>query len=129
MREDRVALRDANGIDVVNMFPPFCFGRSHDRRKLPEGIVVLYCMLTTEHIPAVQLPQLHLEHGSLDSIHATIPADHAVVILSRLAVISKDTNSFIDPGVVRYNCSGFAESSEVFAWVKTEAAGVAQRAS
>src|SRR2546428_2975158 len=129
MREERVALRDANGIDVVNMFSPFCFDRSDDRRKLPEGIVVRYGVLTTERIPPVQLPQLHLEHSSLDSIHATIPADHLVVIFSRLAVIAKDTNFFIDSSVVCDHPSRFAEGSEVFAWVETEAASVAQRPS
>ena len=129
MREECVALRNAEGVDVINMLPPFCFARRDDRLKLSKGFVVLCGVLAAERIPAVQLPQLHLEHGSLDSIHATIPADHAVVILSRLAVIAKDTNFFIDPGVVCHHPSGFAEGSEVLAWVKAEAAGVAQRAS
>src|SRR5947207_14921764 len=86
-------------------------------------------MLMTRVGPAMQLQQLHLEHGSLNFIHATVPGDHAVVILSRLAVIPKDPNFFIDSGVVCYHPSSFTEGSEVLAWVEAEAASVAQCAS
>src|SRR5436190_6255326 len=83
----------------------------------------------TKSIPAVQLLQLHLEHSSLDSIHAAVPANHAVVILLRLAVIPKDPNLFIDPRVVCYDRASLTESSEVLARVETEATGVAKSTS
>src|SRR5204862_3055352 len=41
MREDRIALPDAEGIDVENVFPPFCFSRGDDRLQLRERTIVL----------------------------------------------------------------------------------------
>ena len=73
------------------------------------------------------MAQLDAEHGGLDSIHATIPADHGVMIFADLSVVAQDADRFVEGGVVGDDSAGFPESAEIFPGIKAEAPCVAYR--
>src|ERR1051326_2685336 len=82
MRNNGVPVRNANRIDMVNVFPPFSFGWRDHGPDLHECFLVTLGMSPTERIAVVQMFQFDLKNGSLNTIHTTVPSDHSVVVFS-----------------------------------------------
>ena len=109
-----ISFADADRVDVINVPGIGVRVRGYNVFEPRKRPVILCGVRAPKFISLFEVPQLDAEHGSLDSVHASIPADHRVMILSDLAVIAQDSNLFLQFGVVCHHRAGLAEGSEVF---------------
>ncbi len=67
------------------------------------------------------------ENNRLDTVRATVPADHRVRIFANLFVITQREDLSCSWGVVGDDRAGFAKRADIFTRIETEAAGTTQR--
>ncbi len=69
-----------------------------------------------------------LQHRSLNPVHPGVPADHAVVIFFRLAVVPEHPDFLGEGVIVGHDGAGLAIGAQVLSRIEAEAAGDAQGA-
>ena len=57
-------------------------------------------MTTARFIALVKMPQFHPQHGTLYPVHPAVPADHGVMVLDGLPVVSQTTEFFSQRGII-----------------------------
>lgn len=126
--EDLVAMRDPDGIDVVDMPGETGFDREDYMWGAGEELVIVPGMGSALGIPLGEMAQFDAEGGALEAVHTAVPAYQFMVVFFALAVIAEDADAIGEGGVGGHDGTGFTEGAEVFTGIKTEAASVAEGA-
>src|SRR3954471_3616386 len=84
-----VAIFHAHGIDVIHVLAIFRRFGKDKARGMAEQFVVTFSIPAALFVTLREVFQFDAQNRALDAIHATVPADHAVVIFFGLAVIAQ----------------------------------------
>ena len=106
-------------------FRLFGHGRQCDERVLYLGVVAL-CYLTSAAVAAVELRQLHLQHGGLHLVHAAVHSLQVVHVLLCAAIVGHGADGGSQLVVVGADGARIAQRAQVFAGVEAKARCVAQ---
>jgi len=124
-----VAVFNANGVLVVDVFVSLWRERGHDAGDLGEKPLVFGGVRLAGALPIGKMAQLDAEDGGLDFVEAAVPAGLGAAIFFGLAVVAKGTNARGEFGRIGYDHAGVTVGAEIFCGIKTNASGVAERAS
>src|SRR5438445_7669466 len=125
--QNSIAVLRAHDIKVINMAGVFGFGGQDQFLDPGQMTIVNPRIGPSRVVRPVQALQFHPQRGALDTVHPRIPAHHSIMILLCLPVIAEHLYLIPQFLVVRNNRARLPERSQVFARVKTEAAGDSQR--
>src|ERR1700733_3183527 len=117
---DLISILNPNRVDVINVLNALCFGRPDHLFQVVKRLIVLRGVRSPELISSFKMSQFNAQNGCLNSVHATVPTHHRMVIFADLAMISKYANFPIQHLVSGHNCAGFTESTQILSWVETE---------
>src|SRR5579872_2286484 len=84
-------------------------------------------MPATLLVPGIQMAQFDSQHGSLDFIQPTIPADFFAAILFAAPVITQRADAMRDLLGVGYYHAAVSPGSQILAGIKANAAGIRER--
>src|ERR1700722_2281906 len=85
-----IPILNSNRVDVMNMYETGFVDRDDDAFDSSQGRVISRRMRTAGLISFFETSQFDPQNGSLNSIHAAIPAYHGVMIFPDLSVIPED---------------------------------------
>src|SRR5256714_14087742 len=77
-------------------------------------------MLATPAVPAVKVPQLHVQHSGLYAVHAIVETKQIVQVTARLAVVALRPYRCRQRAVVGDDRTSFPKGTKVLAGVKAE---------
>src|SRR5438128_5904773 len=75
-----------------------------------------------------QIAELHPQHGGLNAIHASIPANHGMVILFELPMITEHLHLLLQFSIICHYRPSLTKSTQVLARIKAETSSVPNRA-
>src|SRR5947207_3241701 len=124
----RVAARRFHDVKVPDWISPIWNERKNQVVRLRQSLLVALCGSLSSLVPFVQLLKLDAKKGRLELIEARIVAFHVIVIFLFRTVIAQRSDTVGKFWIVRCHRAGVTERAEIFAWIKTVAGGMAERA-
>src|SRR6266404_2868995 len=123
---DLIPVVNPNRVDVVDVADPLCLDRPDKFFDAVQCLIIMCRVRPAELIASFKKSEFDSQNGCLDSVHATVPSDHDVMILADLAVISQNPNLLLQLGIVSHHCAGLTESTKILPRVEAEAASLAK---
>src|SRR5580704_1480810 len=90
-------------------------------------MIVVCRMLPPLLVPSFDMRQLYAQDGTLNCVHAAVPADFFVMVSSRTAVITQVPHVLSQIRVARSHEARIAIRTQVLSGIKTESRSCAQR--
>jgi len=125
---ERVATGNANRVLMKDVLRGGGHSRSCDARDFGQELGVFGGVLLTGALPLRQVGELYAKNRGLYFVKATVEAGLAADVFGGLAVIAEGAEARGDVAGVGDGKTGVAVGAEIFRWIETEAADIAEGA-
>src|SRR6266446_7901656 len=123
---DLIPLLNADRVNVIHVADIGGVGGRNDLFHAAQCLVIVGRVRSPKLVSFFQIAQFDPQSGGLNSVHPAVPPNHRMVIFPYLAMVPKDSDFFLQLGIVGDHRAGLTKRTKIFPGVEAETAGVAK---